>query len=352
MPDNRPLDALFRPNALIAVILAGEALALVLALGPAQPFAGRMVHFGLASLGIQWIALGTLCAIYLGRKPLSRLPPAVVAWTCLGLLLSMTALVAVAAAGIPGIAGEAPGERAAFVWRMVALALVVGLLGLLTYQNYWRATRLAVLAKQSELDTLRARVQPHFLFNTLNTGAALVRQHPAEAERMLLDLADIFRAALSGSHLSPLDQELLLARRYLDIESLRFGSRLRAEWDLPEDVPEAMAPTLSIQPLVENAIRHGIEPAPQGGTVRIAVTTVGNEVRVTVCNTLPPPGARRPGGHQIGQSAVRARLESLPGTPGRLDIDTDADSYTATIVLPKAGTTPSSLYPPAQATTR
>ncbi|MBO9718328.1 MAG: histidine kinase [Pseudoxanthomonas sp.] len=336
MPESRPLDALFRPTALIAVILGGEALALILALGPGQPSGGRLVQFGLASLGVQWIALGTLCAIYLARKPLSKLSATMTAWICLGLLLSMTALVSGAASRIPGIVGESPGEDAAFVWRMLALALVVGLLGLLSFQNYWRATSLAVLAKQSELDTLRARVQPHFLFNTLNTGAALVRQHPADAEQLLLDLADIFRAALAGPRFSGLDQELLLARRYLDIESLRFGDRLRTEWDLPDVVPDAVAPTLSIQPLVENAIRHGIEPAPQGGVVTIALAVTGRDVRVTVRNSLAPPGAAARNGHGIGQSAVRARLEALPGAPGRLETDIGADRYTATVVLPLA----------------
>lgn len=107
-----------------------------------------------------------------------------------------------------------------FVLRILALAVVVGLIGLLTYQNYWRSRQLAVRAKQLELEALQARIRPHFLFNTLNTGAALVHAQPDAAERVLLDLADLFRSALRGPQLIPLAEELALAHRYLEIEQL------------------------------------------------------------------------------------------------------------------------------------
>src|SRR5690606_40337555 len=95
------------------------------------------------------------------------------------------------------------------------------------FYNHWRATQLALQAKQSQLEALQARIRPHFLFNTLNTGVALVRQRPGEAERLLLDLADLFRAALAGPPTVPLEDELALARRYVESEQLRLGPRLR-----------------------------------------------------------------------------------------------------------------------------
>ena len=337
IPESRPLDALFRPNALIAVILAGEALAMILALAPGQPPGGRLIQFGLASMGIQWIALGTLCAIYLSQRPLSKLAPTVVAWTCLGLLLCMTALVSVAASRLPGIVGDTPGAALAFVWRMLALALVVGLLGLVTFQNYWSATRLAVLAKQAELDALRARIQPHFLFNTLNTAAALVRQRPADAEQLLLDLADLFRAALAGPRTSSLEQELTLARRYLQIEALRFGGRLQVEWDLPQPLPPLMLPTLSIQPLVENAIRYGVEPSPQGGWIRIRVQANPSSLEISIRNSLPAQGRNTPG-HGVGLKAVTARIEEFSGGQGSVRTTADAEGFMATISLPLEAT--------------
>src|SRR5690606_11628475 len=106
----------------------------------------------------------------------------------------------------------------------------------------------AVRAKQAELEALQARIRPHFLFNTLNTGAALVHARPGEAERLLLGLSDLFRAALAGPGELPLEDELGLARRYLEIEALRFGPRLQVNWQLPAPLPEVWVPTLSIQP--------------------------------------------------------------------------------------------------------
>ncbi len=149
-PAPAPLDALWRPTALMTVILAGEALALLLALAPGTD--GWLVRFGLASLGIQWIAVATLCALFLLRRPLARLPAMQLAWACLGLLLAMTLLVAAAAWELLGMTMDPDVGRASFVLRMLALSFVVGLLGLVTYQNYWRARQLEVRAKQLELD--------------------------------------------------------------------------------------------------------------------------------------------------------------------------------------------------------
>ena len=191
---HQPLDALWRPNSLLVIVLAGQALALILTLAPARPTEDRLVQFGLASLGIQWVALTTLCVLYLLRRRLARWPPKRIVWLCLAILLAMTTLVAFAAWNLLDQAAAIGMQRKWFVMRMLALALVVGLIGLLTFQNYWEARRLAVRAKQLELEALQARIRPHFLFNTLNTGAALVHARPDEAERVLLDLADLFRS--------------------------------------------------------------------------------------------------------------------------------------------------------------
>jgi two-component system sensor histidine kinase AlgZ len=330
----RPLDALFRPPALIAVVLAGEALALILALAPGQSN-GRLVAFGLASMGVQWATLGTLCALYVLRTPLSRLPAPLLAWACLGLLLAITLLVAGAAWGLTGMTMDLGAGRTSFVLRMLALALVVGLFGLLIYQNYWRARQLAVRAKQLELEALQARIRPHFLFNTLNTGAALVHARPDEAERLLLDLADLFRSALRGPQQIPLAEELALTRRYLEIEALRFGNRLRLGWDVPEAMPDVLVPSLSIQPLAENAIRHGIERRPDGGAVDVAVRLHADRVDITVANDMPGT-AGGGGGHAVGLASARERVHALTGGRGRIESRVEDGRYIASVHLPLA----------------
>jgi two-component system sensor histidine kinase AlgZ len=329
---HRTLDALFRPQALIAALLAGEALALILALAPGAP-EGRLMQFGLASLGIQWVAIGTLCALYLLRRPLAAIPPQWVAWICLTLLLMMTLLVSMAAWSLVEMTTEPEGGRTFFVARMLAMALVVGLIGLLTYQNYWRSRQLAVRAKQLELEALQARIRPHFLFNTLNTGAALVHARPDEAERVLLDLADLFRSALRRPELIALGEELALTRRYLEIEALRLGSRLQLSWELPATLPEVRVPSLSIQPLVENAIRHGIERRPEGGHLDVAVRIADAGVDVTVTNDLPgSAGDSR--GHAVGLASARERVLAMTDNRGRIDAGVEDGRFVARMHLP------------------
>ncbi|MGV8921979.1 MAG: sensor histidine kinase [Thermomonas sp.] len=291
--------------------------------------------FGLSSLGIQWVALTTLCTLFLLRHMLKRLSPLGVAWVCLGFLLAMTTLVSLAAWRLLDLTDGMGGEpsRSGFLLRTVALALVVGLMGLLAFQNYWRARQLAVRAKQSELEALQARIRPHFLFNTLNTGAALVHAHPDEAERLLLDLADLFRSALRRPQLIPLADELSLTRRYLDIESLRFGDRLQLEWNMPANLPEVMVPSLSVQPLAENAIRHGIERLPQGGRVEVTVEIVASQVIVTISNDLPAQ-AGNSGGHAVGLASARERVDALTEGHGRVESRIENGRYIAKMVLP------------------
>lgn len=331
-----PLEALWQPQALTAVVLAGEGLAALLALAPGNQ-SDRWVHFGLASLMIQWVAMLTLTGLYLMRGPLSVVSPPRVAWVALSLLLVSTWIAGLAS----WLTFQAPGSGERQGWlgyllQLSAMALTVGLLALAAFQNFWRARRLAVLAKQSELEALQARIRPHFLFNTLNTGAALVHDQPGQAERLLLDLADLFRAALSGPRDIPLADELALARRYLEIEALRFGPRLRLAWDLADPLPDVLLPALSIQPLVENAIRHGVEPSGDGACLEVAVKVDGSQVRIVISNDLPPRGASAPPGHHVGLASARERIEALSLGRGKLETEVRDGRFIATIRMPLA----------------
>jgi CheY-like chemotaxis protein len=142
---------------------------------------------------------------------------------------------------------------------------------------------------------LQSRIRPHFLFNTLNTAVALVRLDPAQAERVLEDLAELFRAALAAPDwTSTLGEEVVLARRYLDIEALRFGERLRLSWELDPALDGARLPPLLLQPLVENAVRYGVEPNEAGGEVLVRTRRRGGQVELLVRNSLDAPAPRRP----------------------------------------------------------
>lgn len=178
---------------------------------------------------------------------------------------------------------------------------------LLAQSERWRQKARLPAATVARLADLQTRIRPHFLFNTLNTAIALVQVDPRRAESVLEDLAELFHAALGAmDDTTTLAAEVALARRYLDIEQLRFGSRLRVQWDLDPAADEARLPPLVLQPLIENAVRHGVEPSDRGGQIEIRSRRRRDRVLVSVTNTVPLTPSRP--GHGIGLAGVRERL--------------------------------------------
>jgi two-component system, LytTR family, sensor histidine kinase AlgZ len=181
---------------------------------------------------------------------------------------------------------------------------------------------------QARLDELQARIRPHFLFNTLNTAMALVQADPDRAEEVLQDLAELFRRALDEpDSQARLAEEIDLARRYLGIEQLRFGDRLKVSWQLDAQADDIATPVLLLQPLVENAIRHGVEPSVAGGWVEVNVSQHRGRVSVEVLNSLPDHGAAdgasganlSTAGHGMALRNVQQRLQLLHDVEAEFD---------------------------------
>ena len=330
-----PFDLLWsRPRAILWLMLAAEglALALTLALGIDDAF-----HFlGALSLAAQLALLGTLASMYGLRRPLARLGPPRLVLACTALFVVVSVLVAVVTAYIfePAVA---LGRQAwtHLVARLVGIVIVVTALGAAAFVNYWRLQQSTLRAKQAELEALQARIRPHFLFNTLNTATALVHHRPEDAERMLLDLADLFRAALAGPREIGLAEELALVRRYLEIEQQRFGERLRVDWELPASIPDVRVPSLSIQPLVENAIRHGVERVPQGARVTISLSQTLAHVIVRISNPLVLGVGPGPVSHGVVLTAAQVRIEALTQGRGSVETGIQGEHYVATVRLPR-----------------
>jgi len=169
----------------------------------------------------------------------------------------------------------------------------------------------------AQLAELQARIRPHFLFNTLNSAIALVRSEPGKAEALLEDLSDLFRQALKGhSETVSLAQEVELAQRYLAIEQVRFGARLRVHWDIDAAGNAARLPALVLQPLVENAVRHGVEPSASGADIQISTRCKGSVVVIKVTNTVPS-GQGTPG-HGVALRNVKERIALLHDVHGQV----------------------------------
>jgi two-component system sensor histidine kinase AlgZ len=222
-------------------------------------------------------------------------------------------------------------------------ALIAALLGAVMLRYFyvlaqWQA-RMAAVA-HAQVDALQARIRPHFLFNSMNTVAALIRVDPAAAERTIEDLSELFRAALGqhGPRDGTLGEELALVDRYLAIEQLRLGGRLRvhrALHDLPQDFP---LPRLLLQPLVENAVRHGIQPLREGGEVHLRGRCEGGRVVIEIDNPLPATPAQR--GHGHGLDNVRQRIAYRYGPRAQVRAGGLGERYVVHIELPVEGPVP------------
>ena len=319
--------------ALRAVLLVQGVLALV-GLGGADNLADWGARQAALAFGGLAGTLLWLVAVCGARRPLRRLGTAPRAALVLA-AGAVAALLAWAPLWWAGLAPVAGGLRVA--------AVVLAGAGFAALLWAWLDMRSRIwhpANASARLAELQSRIQPHFLFNALNTALALVRVDPARAESVLEDLAQLFRTALADAGASvSLAEEIELARRYLAIEQIRFGKRLQVQWqidDLDARVGAARVPPLVLQPLVENAVRHGVEPSARGGRVRVQAAVQRGQVVVLVSNTVgDEPGSP---GHGMALHNVRERLRLLHDVGAQCDVwrepGPDGDIFHARIVLP------------------
>jgi len=243
------------------------------------------------------------------KKPLARLAPA---WQQLaGVLLgALAGGYGCAVLWWMGLIDSAPWTASAFSGAMLSAALVAALV--------MRARGTTPAATTARLAELQARIRPHFLFNTLNSAIALVRAEPRKAESLLEDLSDLFRYALvEQSENVTLADEIALAQRYLAIEQVRFGERMVVQWSLDERAKAARLPPLLLQPLVENAVKHGVETSVAGAQIRVSTQCRGSTVVIKVSNTVSQPGVASATGQGLALVNVRERLRLLHDVQGR-----------------------------------
>lgn len=320
----------------LRAVLLVQAVVLVAALVASSSWLEAGLHAGqgtfvglLASL----VWLVTLCAL---KRPLRTVGPGGRAAVVV-LLGAAAALLAWLPLWWLDVSPSADGPRP------LGVALAGGGLALLLWGWLDLRSRIWQPAQtQARLQELQARIRPHFLFNALNTALALVRVDPERAESVLEDLSALFRVALADAGSSvALSEEIELAQRYLAIEQVRFGSRLKVRWEIDPRIGRARVPPLVLQPLIENAVRHGIEPALQGGKVIVEGKVQRGQAVLVVSNTVPDepsiPGAG------IALRNVRERLRLLHDVAGECDTwregeagRGDGASFHARIIVPLA----------------
>ncbi|MCL1894144.1 MAG: histidine kinase [Holophagaceae bacterium] len=195
--------------------------------------------------------------------------------------------------------------------------------------------KLRVMARDAELRALRAQLNPHFLFNSLNSISALTTANPSQAREMCILLSDFLRKSLRlGEQLTvTLSEELDLMKNYFAIEQIRFSPRLSVEWEIDLETSCAEIPTLLLQPLGENAVKHGISQLIEGGVVRVRVETLGENVLVQIDNPIDPE-TEAPKGLGLGIRQVNQRLATFFGADGRMEINSSSGIYRVKLFFP------------------
>jgi two-component system sensor histidine kinase AlgZ len=333
MPD------LCRLPRLAMMFVVAELVVLVLVLSPDDGARSNFGRFASASGFALWLALTIAALLCASRRWLSRLP---VAFGATAAVAGAAVIAAVGAATVFQLDrslgyGLVPGgvvlRHFVLGSATIATLMTAVVLRYLYVIDGWQAQVQA--SARAEADALQARIKPHFLFNSLNAIAGLMRRDPVVAERALLDLSDLFRAALGAGGESSLAEEVELAERYLAIESLRLGTRLQVAWERDEPLPWRMPmPRLVLQPLVENAVLHGVSRLAGGGRIDIRLAQEAGILRIAVSNPAPTAQAPDSAGSGHAQRSIGHRLAYAFGPEARMTAGMDAGYYRVELRLP------------------
>lgn len=285
----------------LRAVLFVEVVVAVAAMFVAHELMDWVLRFSLLTGGVLPATLAWLIAVCALKSHLNRL--AVAGQWLSGMVLgAASGLYGCGLLALMGLLQPAPWWASAASGALLSAIVLAGL--------FWRAKARTPAATAARLAELQSRIRPHFLFNTLNSAIALVRAEPAKAETVLEDLSELFRHALADPAESvTLGHEIALAQRYLAIEQVRFGERLQVQWSLDEGANEAKLPPLLLQPLVENAVKHGVEPSASGAQLKISTLKRGSTVVIKVTNSTPAGVGER--GHGLALANVRERLALL-----------------------------------------
>ena len=215
------------------------------------------------------------------------------------------------------------------------LTYALGATAALLYYFHLRIKALSPAITEARLQALQARIRPHFLFNSINAVLSLIRSEPQRAEAALEDMAELFRVLMRDNReLAPLADEVTLCRQYLDLEKLRLGERLVVDWNVKSMPEDALVPPLVLQPLLENAVYHGIEPASTPGTVSINLFLSRGEVHAILKNPIPANGRRHQSGNKMALDNVRERLALHFDAEAALESRVVKDVYEVHIRMP------------------
>jgi two-component system sensor histidine kinase AlgZ len=328
------LPDLCATRALLLAFVLAELLVLMYVLGISKLPEIDYGTLALTSLFVQWIVVLCAAGLCASRNLLVHLSLPLGVMVCLMIVLLVTfvsSLVAMQVFTEP-VYGRMDG------WWLMRNHLVAAVFGGIALRLFYLQQQLRE-REQAELkariESLRARIRPHFFFNTMNSIASLIIPRPQQAEQAVEDLAELFRASLIESvRDTTVEDELHMCRLYLRIEQLRLGDRLQVDWDIDESMLRAAMPALLLQPLIENAVYHGVAPMPEGGTIAISVRGRGGNVWVRIDNPVFSKSYSSDGGHHMALENIRQRLSALYGERFSFSIEHGDNLHRVELNLP------------------
>lgn len=334
-------------RAVLAVVLIVELVALVFAIARQALHDNFWTDLATTSLFLLWVGLTCTAVLCRARAWLHTLPTARAAMIAVLMLVATVGIVSEVVYQVGRLwsidAQSAslsifPRDHLGFLLRNIAVGFIVSALALRYFYIHAQRQRSIEMEALARIRALQARIRPHFLFNSMNTIAALTRSNPEQAEQAVEDLADLFRASLNdASTRISLDEELEIARTHARIEQLRLGERLKVEWDVDALPLNARVPSLIVQPLLENAVYHGIEMLPEGGCISIRGSKVGDALQLEVRNPIAQQaGYGEREGNRMALENIRQRLELA--WPGRARVETELKDgeFCARLIFPYA----------------
>ncbi len=322
------------------VIIIAQLFAFILVLNPNHNLSIHWIQLSLVSLFIQWCALTSSAVLCVLRKSLGRFTDAFAGFLSYMIILIIIYVISELtyyALAVPAWEYINQSRLSFLTHNLFIGALISGpVLRYFYIQHQWK---LKVTAEsKARFASLQARIHPHFLFNSLNTIASLTRSNPEQAETAVENLADLFRISLRDNQKPhTLKEECNLCQRYVEIEALRLGDRLTVDWQI-HDVPDnALLPPLTLQPLLENAIYHGIEPLADGGTILIKGALTKNKLQqkqISMVISNPLLASHKQHGNQMALDNIQQRLQSFYNNKAQIKIENTNDHFTLSLTFP------------------
>ncbi len=339
-PDNGVLPNFCDVRVLFILVLLTELLALVLAIAVPADSVIFWDYLALASLLMQWIALVNAALLCYLRNWINQQAVKIAISVSFLLMMAVSLSISFISLKLDQLLffddilnGEALDNFFLIRIMTISAAIYVVILRYFYIQQQWRLNLAA--QSQFENEALRARIRPHFLFNSMNTIASLIAIDPDKAETAVEDLSDLFRASLSEQNMNTLEQEIQLTKSYLEIELLRLGERLKIQWNIDNTLNNINIPALSLQPLVENAVYHGIEPLTEGGNITISTLKEGKHLIISIQNPVDHCSRKQHRkGNQMAQNNIKQRMTLIYGNKAEFITNDTKDTYTTIMKIP------------------